>query len=178
MNCSCSSSKSPTALLLREQTIDAITTNETSFNRDGHPFELLRRSILPELANRLIERRAAKRLSQTKARIWSAAASSGQEAYSVAMAVADFLAARSTPGLILDDFPILASDISSPALSAARAGTIFTVGARPRPDRRSEGATTFDRKTKPGRSMPRCAASSNFGGSTLSSHCPTWEPLT
>ena len=58
--------KKPDALLLRDQTIEAITTNETSFNRDGHPFEQLRRSILPELASRLIERRAATRLSQTK----------------------------------------------------------------------------------------------------------------
>ncbi len=46
----------------------------------------------------------------------------GQEAYSVAMGVADFLAARSTHGLTTDDFPILASDISSNALVTAREG--------------------------------------------------------
>ena len=112
--------RKPDSFLLRDQTIEAITTNETSFNRDGHPFDALRRSILPELASRLIERRATTRLPHSRARIWSAAASTGQEAYSVAMAVADCLAARSAPGLTLDDFPILASDISSNALATAR----------------------------------------------------------
>ena len=110
----------PDSLLLRDQMIEAITTNETSFNRDGHPFDALRSSILPELASRLIERRATTRFPSSKARIWCAAVSTGQEAYSVAMAVADCLAARSAPGLTLDDFPILASDISSNALATAR----------------------------------------------------------
>ena len=112
--------KRPDALLLRDQTIEAITTNETSFNRDGHPFEALRRSILPELADRLIERRAGTRSTHSKVRIWSAAASTGQEAYSVAMAVADCLNARPSAGLTVDDFPILASDISGSALAMAR----------------------------------------------------------
>jgi chemotaxis protein methyltransferase CheR len=112
--------REPNSILLRDQMVEAITTNETSFNRDGHPFEALRRFILPELASRLIERRATTRLAHSKARIWSAAASTGQEAYSVAMAVADCLDARSAPGLTPDDFPILASDISSKALAFAR----------------------------------------------------------
>ena len=112
--------RKPDSLLLREQTIEAITTNETSFNRDGHPFDTLRRFILPELGRRLIERRGTTRSPHFKARIWSAAASTGQEVYSVAMAVSDCLAARSAPGLTLDDFPILASDISSTALASAR----------------------------------------------------------
>ena len=114
--------KQPNSLLLQEQIIEAITTKETSFNRDGHPFEELRRSILPELASQLIERRATNGLSYPKARIWCAAVATGQEAYSVAMAVADFLAARSAPGLTVDDFPILASDISGNALATAREG--------------------------------------------------------
>jgi chemotaxis protein methyltransferase CheR len=112
--------REPDSVLLRDQMVEAITTNETSFNRDGHPFEALRRFIIPELASRLIERRAATRLPHSPARIWSAAVSTGQEAYSVAMAVADCLVARSAPGLTLDDFPIQASDISSKALSSAR----------------------------------------------------------
>jgi chemotaxis protein methyltransferase CheR len=112
--------REPDSVLLRDQMVEAITTNETSFNRDGHPFEALRRFIIPELASRLIERRASTRLPRSQARIWSAAVSTGQEAYSVAMAVADCLVARSAPGLTLEDFPILATDISSKALAIGR----------------------------------------------------------
>ncbi len=114
--------KQPNSLLLQDQIIEAITTNETSFNRDGHPFEELRRTILPEIASRLIDRKAATGRSISKARIWCAAVATGQEAYTVAMAVTDFLAARSARGLTALDFPILASDISSKALATAREG--------------------------------------------------------
>jgi chemotaxis protein methyltransferase CheR len=114
--------KQPNSLLLRDQTIEAITTNETSFNRDGHPFEELRRSILPEIASHLIDRRITTGLAFPKARVWCAAVATGQEAYSVAMGVADFLAARSARDLTTDDFPILASDISTHALATAREG--------------------------------------------------------
>src|SRR4051795_6859998 len=78
--------RQPQSPQLKEQVIDAITTRETSFNRDGHPFEELRRSILPELASRLTERKLASRTSYPKSRIWCAAVATGQEAYSVAMA--------------------------------------------------------------------------------------------
>jgi chemotaxis protein methyltransferase CheR len=118
--------KMPERLLLRDQMIEAITTNETSFNRDGHPFEELRRSIIPALASQLIDRRATTRLSYPKIRIWCAAVATGQEAYSVAMGVADAVAARSTRGLTVDDFQILASDISSNALATAGDGRYST----------------------------------------------------
>jgi chemotaxis protein methyltransferase CheR len=114
--------KMPDRLLLREQMIEAITTNETSFNRDGHPFKELRRSIIPALASQLIDRRAKTRLAYPKVRIWCAAVATGQEAYSVAMGVTDAVAARSTRGLTALDFQILASDISSNALATAREG--------------------------------------------------------
>jgi len=114
--------KQPISLTLQEHMVEAITTKETSFNRDGHPFEELRRSILSKLANQLIERKATTRLSYPKARIWCAAVATGQEAYSVAMAVTDFLVARSHGGLTVDAFPILASDISANALATAREG--------------------------------------------------------
>jgi chemotaxis protein methyltransferase CheR len=111
---------------LKEQVIDAITTRETSFNRDGHPFEELRRSILPELAGRVLQKRAAMRFLSVKCRIWCTAVATGQEAYSVAMTVSDFLASRPGLGLTLDDFPILATDISQGALTAAREGRYTT----------------------------------------------------
>ena len=131
--------KQPNSLLLQDQMIEAITTKETSFNRDGHPFEELRRSILSELASQLIERKATERLSYPKVRIWCAAVATGQEAYSVAMAVTDFLAARSARGLTVDDFSILASDISSNCARHGPRGTIFLRGTRSGTDRRAAG---------------------------------------
>ncbi|SIO40812.1 MCP methyltransferase, CheR-type [Singulisphaera sp. GP187] len=111
---------------LQDQVIEAITTKETSFNRDGHPYDELRRTVLMDLASRLIERKASPRLFSPKVRIWCAAVATGQEAYSVAMAVTDFLAARPGLGLTPDDFPILASDISCNALATAREGRYTT----------------------------------------------------
>lgn len=60
-----------------DSVVDAMTINETTFFRDRHPFDALRDAILPEL----LERRAG------QVRIWSAACSTGQEPYSVAMLV-------------------------------------------------------------------------------------------
>ena len=57
--------------------VEAMTTNEAYFFRDIHPFEALKKNILPDL----IKRRAAER----QLNIWCAAASSGQEPYSIAM---------------------------------------------------------------------------------------------
>ncbi|MCC7221891.1 MAG: protein-glutamate O-methyltransferase CheR [Candidatus Contendobacter sp.] len=95
---------------LRRKVIDAITTNETSFFRDGSPFELLRRKLIPELIERL------NRVGRWPApiRIWSAACSTGQEAYSTAMVLKE----------VLGDFRgydirILGTDISDRAIAQA-----------------------------------------------------------
>ncbi|HXG49765.1 MAG TPA: protein-glutamate O-methyltransferase CheR [Methylomirabilota bacterium] len=93
-----------------EQVIDALTTNETSFFRDFHPFEALRQHVLP----RLIEQRAGlKRLS-----IWSAASSTGQEPYSIAMLLREHF-----PQLAGWTISILATDLSPTVLAQARQGT-------------------------------------------------------
>ena len=59
--------------------VDAMTTNETSFFRDTHPWETLRTELLPRLID---SRRSIRRLS-----IWCAASSSGQEPFSLAMLI-------------------------------------------------------------------------------------------
>lgn len=90
---------------LRDDVVEAMTTNETSFFRDVHPFDALRESVLPDLL-----RQPGGPLS-----IWSAAASTGQEAYSVAMLLADHF-----PDVVAG---ILATDLSRDVLERARAGT-------------------------------------------------------
>ncbi|HEY3930707.1 MAG TPA: protein-glutamate O-methyltransferase CheR [Candidatus Koribacter sp.] len=94
---------------VHRQVLDAMTNNETWFFRDLHPFDLLKRHLLPEL---ILKRASVRRLN-----IWSAASSSGQEAYSLAM-------------MLEEDFPelrnwnvrILGTDISSAILNRARSG--------------------------------------------------------
>ncbi|MGC3961403.1 MAG: protein-glutamate O-methyltransferase CheR [Verrucomicrobiota bacterium] len=89
--------------------IEALTTNETLFFRDFHPFEALRRQIIPKI----LERRAsARRLS-----IWSAACSSGQEPYSLAMMLREHF-----PQLANWTVSIIATDLSSAILKSAQEG--------------------------------------------------------
>jgi chemotaxis protein methyltransferase CheR len=94
---------------LHHKAIDALTTNETLFFRDFHPFDALRRSILPPI---LEQRAAARRLT-----IWSAACSTGQEPYSIAM-----LLLESFPQLADWTVSILATDLSATVLKLAQAG--------------------------------------------------------
>jgi len=105
--------RQPAFEALRERVVDAMTTNETSFFRDNHPFETLRKTVLPGL----IERRAAARTL----RIWSAASSTGQEPYSLAMIIKDHF-----PILAGWRLEIVATDISPTVLSRARAGIYST----------------------------------------------------
>ena len=92
---------------LHEKIVDAMTTNETLWFRDGYPFEILKQIILPELS--------AKRLQ--KLRIWSAACSSGQEAYSISITLHEYLASR--PGSLPVDTQIIGTDISPSMLRDA-----------------------------------------------------------
>lgn len=94
---------------LRAQVIDALTTNETSFFRDVHPFEVLRTTIIPELI--------AKRRPQRALRLWSAGCSTGQEPFSLAI-----LLLESFPELARWDVRILASDVSGSVLAKAKGG--------------------------------------------------------
>jgi chemotaxis protein methyltransferase CheR len=100
--------------ILEREIAEAMTINETSFFRDIRPFELLRNELLPTLIDK---RRTTRRL-----RIWSAACSTGQEAYSTGM-------------LILEHFPNLASwsvqiegtDIASEVVRRCQAGVYHRI---------------------------------------------------
>ncbi len=99
---------------LRDEVIDAMTTNETLWFRDSAPFDAFRDYLLPAYANEIREGK------RDKVRIWSAASSTGQEAYSLAMIFRD--AARSNSALNMDQLEILGTDLSDTALDTARKG--------------------------------------------------------
>ncbi len=76
---------------------------------------------MPALAQ-IVRRRIEERHPFPLARIWSAGCSTGQEPYSLAMCVLDFLAANPACGLRQEHFPILATDVSSKSLGVAKEG--------------------------------------------------------
>lgn len=94
---------------LHRAVAEAMTINETSFFRDVKPFEMLRETILPKL----IEDRGSER----RLRIWSAASSTGQEAYSLAMLIAEHF-----PLLAGWDVKIIGTDISRQVVEYAQRG--------------------------------------------------------
>lgn len=94
---------------LHWKAFEAMTTNETSFFRDGHPFDVLRQTIIPAL----IASRAQERILN----IWCAAASTGQEPYSVAILLREHF-----PELLRWNVQIWAHDVSQQALKKATEG--------------------------------------------------------
>lgn len=94
---------------LHAQVVEAMTTNETSFFRDGGPFEALRRQILPGLIKRAEPTRQLD--------IWSAACSSGQEAFSIGM-----LIDHNFPALASWRVKILGTDLALGMVQRARGG--------------------------------------------------------
>ena len=97
------------ASLLRRKVVEAMTTNETSFFRDLHPFEALRKHVLPDLS--------AVRASERRLNIWCAACSTGQEPYSIAMLLREHFSHLKTWSVRL-----IASDLSAEILARAREG--------------------------------------------------------
>lgn len=94
---------------LRDTVIEAMTTNETSFFRDIHPFETLKKEILPDLME--------KRKDKKELNIWCGASSSGQECYSLVMTLKN-----SFPALDSWKISYFASDISNQMLNRCRSG--------------------------------------------------------
>jgi chemotaxis protein methyltransferase CheR len=110
---------------LVEAAIDAMNTHESLFFRDGLPFEQLNRTVLAQVL--------AGKPADAPLRIWSAACSSGQEPYSIAMALME--QQHRLGGRRVE---ILATDVSTPILAKARAGIYsdFEVNRGLAPERR------------------------------------------
>jgi chemotaxis protein methyltransferase CheR len=95
---------------VHSRVVECLTTNETSFFRDVHPFEALKASVLPQLLKRNAGTRSL--------RIWSAACSTGQEVYSIAMTILD-----SFPELRTWNVQLWATDLNERVLERASSGT-------------------------------------------------------
>jgi chemotaxis protein methyltransferase CheR len=93
---------------LMQEVFDSMTTNETSFFRDKRPFEIFEEVSIPELIE--------KNKRTKKLKIWSAACSSGQEAYSLAMIL------DRNPLIRSWDIKIIATDISQTIINKAKQG--------------------------------------------------------
>ena len=99
----------PDGSALRQRVIEAMATHETSFFRDKRAFQALRYQVIPDLLARHGHTR--------RMNFWCGAASTGQEAYSIALTLKEY-------DRVLTDWKveILASDISNEVLTRARAG--------------------------------------------------------
>jgi chemotaxis protein methyltransferase CheR len=106
--------KSDVTKSLPRKIIDALTTGETFFFRDETPFEMLQHKIIPALIDK--KTRAAGPGAKLSFRIWSAACSSGQEVYSIAMVLKELL------DVSRHDIHILGTDISDQAIALASRG--------------------------------------------------------
>ena len=94
---------------LRQRVLEAVTTHETSFFRDLHPFEMFRKTVIPRLLN---DRSTAKRIN-----VWCGASSTGQEPYTMAFIIKEC-------GLQLGGWTVdfTATDLSEEVLTRARNG--------------------------------------------------------
>ena len=95
-------------LQLRNLVVDAMTTNETLWFRDIYPFELLTSKLFPELIK-----------TKRNIKVWSAASSSGQEAYSIAMSAIEFEKSKPMTNL---NIKITGTDISDSMLNQCNLG--------------------------------------------------------
>jgi len=94
---------------LRAAVIDAMTTNETLWFRDEYPFALLQNKLLPELSSK-----------RSPIKIWSAASSSGQEPYSIAMSILEYQ--QKNAGKLSSGAQIVGTDISETMLEHCKYG--------------------------------------------------------
>jgi len=99
---------------LRPKLIDAMTTKETLWFRDAHPFETLKSDIFKDVLAKS---------GGGPIKVWSAACSTGQEAYSIAMTVHEFVQQTPTASAWLNGgFTILGTDIATSAIMLSKLG--------------------------------------------------------
>lgn len=97
--------------------IESMVTSETSFFRDEHPYHTLKNNIIPSL----LKKKNGLTLNPfPRIRIWSVACSTGQEPYSIAMTISDFV--DYNPDYKYNQFSIVATDISERSLEYAKTG--------------------------------------------------------
>jgi len=117
----CAVLRSPQSQDEIEELLDLISTNHTRFYREPDHFDYLIAKILPPLIPTLIAR-------HSPLRVWSAASSSGEEPYTLAIVLSEFL--RAFPAV---DWQICASDISNRVLTAAKQGVYRMDAVEPVP---------------------------------------------
>jgi chemotaxis protein methyltransferase CheR len=101
---------------LRDRIIDAMTTHETYWFRDERPWASLRNQLLPALAEQL------RKGTRPRIRILSAACSTGQEPYSLAMLIDTLCLEGKLPGVRPEQFEIIGTDVSAGTLMLATNG--------------------------------------------------------
>jgi chemotaxis protein methyltransferase CheR len=97
---------------LRTKIIDAITTHETLFFRDGSPFNVLQHRVIPDIIDSKAHAPLSKRI-----RFWCAACSTGQECYSIAIVLSELL-----PDIASWNINILGTDIADSSIAQASRG--------------------------------------------------------
>jgi len=103
--------------LLQREFLEAMTTHESSFFRDAHPFDLFQQELLPRIAKRRV---AEARYLPARIRVLSAGCSAGQEPYSIAMCIHEWLETQDDLGL--SDVFLVGADVSPRALAKAGEG--------------------------------------------------------
>jgi chemotaxis protein methyltransferase CheR len=111
----CTRAQIDSSKTIENRIIDAISTNETFFFRDAKPFEVLQHKILPDLIDRRTEQSSG--LFPIPIRIWSAACSTGQEVYSIAIVLRELL-----PNFKNYNIKLMGTDISDAAIAQASYG--------------------------------------------------------
>ena len=101
---------------LQKKIIEYMTTHETSFFRDTHPFETLQNIIIPKILSSKLKSSQ----SSPKIRMWSVACSTGQEPYSMAMILQEEI--DNNNSIEVKDVHILSTDISNRAIKKAKKG--------------------------------------------------------